>query len=195
VAETLSWNLERHRPMLRLHAQMLRLHPRILVKFGYSELVNETLLVAHERFAQFEGSTEAQLIAWLKRILTNRARDKIDYWHAEIRDIDRECPIEAASEDSSQRLGEFLAAQNSSPSEHVSKEEQLARLARALDELDQDQREAIVARYLMQLPVAEIASQMKRSERSVAGLLLRGRKRLRNLLKEDSDEGDADERK
>jgi RNA polymerase sigma-70 factor (ECF subfamily) len=180
--------------MLRLHAQMLRLHPRILVKFGYSELVNETLLVAHERIAQFEGGTEAQLIAWLKRILTNRAKDKIDYWHAEMRDVDRERSIEAASEDSSQRLGEFLAAQDSSPSEHVSKEEQLARLARALDELDQDQREAIIARYLMQLPVAAIADKMKRSQRSVAGLLLRGKKQLRNLLKEDSDEGDADER-
>jgi RNA polymerase sigma-70 factor (ECF subfamily) len=181
--------------MLRLHAQMLSLHPRILVKFGYSELVNETLMVAHERIAQFAGNTEAQLIAWLKRSLENRAKDKIAYWHAEMRDVDRECPIEAAVEDSSQRLTGFLVAHGSSPSEHVSKEEQLARLARALDELDEDHREAIVARYLMQLPVAEIAAQMKRSERSVAGLLLRGRKRLRKLLKEDSDEGDADERK
>jgi RNA polymerase sigma-70 factor (ECF subfamily) len=181
--------------MLRLHAQMLRLHPRILVKFDYSELVNETLMVAHERIAQFQGNTEAQLIAWLKRILTNRAKDKNDYWHAEIRDVDRECPIEAASEDSSHRLADFIAAQNSSPSEHVTKEEQLARLARALDELENDHREAIVARYLMQLPVAEIAAQMKRSERAVAGLLLRGRKRLRDLLTEDSEEGDADERK
>ena len=195
MTETLRWDLERHRPMLRLHAQMLRLHPRILVKFGYSELVNDTLLVAHQKIDQFEGNTEAQLIAWLKRILTNRAKDKIEYWHAEIRDIDRECPIEAASEDSSQRLTRFLVAHNSSPSEHVSKEEQLARLARALDELDEDQREAIIARYLMQLPVAEIAAQLHRTEKSVAGLLLRGKKRLRDLLKEDSDEGDADDRK
>jgi RNA polymerase sigma-70 factor (ECF subfamily) len=181
--------------MLRLHAQMLRLHPRILVKFDYSELVNETLMVAHQRIDQFEGNSAAQLIAWLKRILTNRAKDKNDYWHAEIRNVKRECPIEAAVEDSSQRLTGFLVAHGSSPSEHVSKEEQLARLARALDELLEDQREAIIARYLMQLPVAEIADQMKRTPKAVAGLLLRGRKRLRNLLKEDSDEGDADERK
>ena len=195
MTETLSWDLERHRPVLRLHAHMLRLHPRILVKFGYSELVNETLQVAHERIAQFQGNSEAQQIAWLKQILKNRARDKIDYWHAEIRNVKRECPIEAAVEDSSQRLTGFLVAHNSSPSEHVSKEEQLARLARALDELDNDHREAIVARYLIQLSMAEIAAQMKRSERSVAGLLLRGRKKLRDLLKKDSDEGDADERK
>jgi RNA polymerase sigma-70 factor (ECF subfamily) len=181
--------------MLRLHAQMLRLHPRILVKFSYSELVNETLLVAHQRIAQFEGNTDAQLIAWLKRILTNRAKDKIDYWHAEMRDIDRECPIEAASEDSSQRLVGFLATHASSPSEHVSKEEQLARLARALDELDEGHREAIIARYLMQLTVPEIAAQMDRTPKSVAGLLLRGRRRLRELLTEDSDGGSADERK
>jgi RNA polymerase sigma-70 factor (ECF subfamily) len=181
--------------MLRLHAQMLRLHPRIHVKFGYSDLVNETLLVAHQRIAQFEGNTEAQLIAWLKRILTNRARDKFDHWHAEMRDVDRERSIEAAVEDSSQRLTRFLVAHNRSPSEHVSKKEQLARLARALDELDEDHREAIIARYLMQLPVAEIAARMERTQKSVAGLLLRGRKRLRDLLKEDSDGGDADERK
>ncbi len=74
------------------------------------------------------------------------------------------------------------------PSEHLQKEEQLVRLTGALDTLEEGQRQAVIARHLLGLKVADIAAQLGRTEKAVAGLLPRGRKRLRELLGESSDE-------
>jgi RNA polymerase sigma-70 factor (ECF subfamily) len=80
----------------------------------------------------------------------------------------------------------MLPGKGPSPSEHLQREEQMVRVAWALNQLAEDQRQAFLARHMMELPIADIATLMKRSEKSVAGLLLRGRKRLRELLGEES---------
>jgi RNA polymerase sigma-70 factor (ECF subfamily) len=58
----------------------------------------------------------------------------------------------------------------------------LARLAEAVEELEEDQRDVVSLRLLMDAPVAEIAERLGRTEKSVAGLLLRGKRKLRELL-------------
>jgi RNA polymerase sigma-70 factor (ECF subfamily) len=197
VAEPPAWDLGRYRPLLRVQAEMLRLDQRILVRFDYSDLVNEALLRAHQQLGQFRGTTEAEFIAWLQRILENRAIDMIRDGQAQKRDVQRERSIEAAVKESSVRLDRLLASPETSPSERVQKEEQLVRMTRALDGLEQDQRQAVIARHLVGLKVAEIAAQMGRTEKAVAGLLLRGRRKLRQLLGESSDKvagGGSDER-
>jgi DNA-directed RNA polymerase specialized sigma24 family protein len=60
------WPVERHRALLRLHAQQFRLDPRLAARFDLSDLVSETLLRACRQRDQFRGSTEAELIAWLR---------------------------------------------------------------------------------------------------------------------------------
>jgi len=58
----------------------------------------------------------------------------------------------------------------------------LLRVAGAIDQLPEDQHDAVVLRDLMGLPVAEVAARMGRTPKAAAGLLLRGRARLRELL-------------
>ena len=58
------------------------------------------------------------------------------------------------------------------------------RLAAALERLPDDYRDVIIRRDLMGAPVADIAARMTRSEKAVAGLLLRARRQLRGLLAE-----------
>jgi RNA polymerase sigma-70 factor (ECF subfamily) len=60
----------------------------------------------------------------------------------------------------------------------------LERYRAALERLPEDQRDVVMLRDLMNQPVAQIAQQLGRTERSVAGLLLRGRQKLRELLKD-----------
>ena len=61
--------LEAYRNYLRVTAQVW-LPDNVAAKCDPSDLVQETLLKAHQRFEQFRGSTEAELIFWLRRILS-----------------------------------------------------------------------------------------------------------------------------
>src|SRR6516162_7889338 len=100
------------------------------------------------------------------------------------RDIGRERSLEAGIEQSSARLETWLAADQSSPSQKAERNEQLLQLADALDQLPEDQREAVVLRHLKGQSLDELARQLGRSKAAVAGLLHRGFKRLQELLAE-----------
>jgi RNA polymerase sigma-70 factor (ECF subfamily) len=189
MPETFGWDLGRYRPLLRVRAELIDLHPRIRVRFDYSEVVNEALLHAHQQRDQFHGHTEAELIGWLQRILEHRAIAMIRRERAKKRNVHLECSIEAAVGESSVYVRDFLAGKGPSPSEHLQREEQMVRVAWALNQLEAGQRQAFLARHLMELPIADIATLMGRTEKAVAGLLLRGRKRLRELLGEESRDG------
>jgi RNA polymerase sigma-70 factor (ECF subfamily) len=198
MPETLSWDLDRYRPLLRMRAELIDLHPRIRVRFDYSDVANETLLLAHQQLDQFRGHTEAELVAWLQGILEHRAIAMIRKELAKKRNVHRECSIEAAVEESSVYVRDILRDKGPSPSEQLQQEELMVRIARALNQLEEVQRQAFLARHMMDLPIADIATLMGRTEKSVAGLLLRGRKRLRELLRDESGgrkEGDHHARK
>src|SRR5262245_66647009 len=71
-------HLERHRDYLVLLARA-QLDPRWQARVSPSDLVQQSLLEAHRDADQFGGTTDAELRAWLRRILTrnlaNVARD------------------------------------------------------------------------------------------------------------------------
>ncbi len=92
--------------------------------------------------------------------------------------------LEAAVADSSARLERWLAADQSSPSERAVRQEELLRLAQAVAELPDDQRTAVEMRHVQGCSLAAISRQMGRSEPSVAGLIRRGLKELREKLNE-----------
>ena len=77
-------------------------------------------------------------------------------------------------EQSSRRLGSILAADQTSPSQKASRDEQLLRLADALIGLPDDQRRAVELRHLHGLATVEIARRMDRTVAAVGGLLQRG---------------------
>ena len=86
----------------------------------------------------------------------------------------RQRSLEASLEQSSRRLEAILAADQTSPSQRVIRHEQLIRLADALGQLPDDQRQAVEMRHLQGLATAEIAERMKRSVAAIGGLLQRG---------------------
>jgi len=131
---------------------------------------------------QFRGSTEAELAAWLQEILVNALADQIRKAKTGKRNWNMEKSLETILAESSGRLEAYLAADQSSPSQQVQRKELLLRAAEALEKLPEDQRDVIMLRDLMNQPVAQIAQQLGRTEKSVAGLLLRGRQKLRDLL-------------
>ena len=108
---------------------------------------------------------------------------------AQARDPGRERSLEAELERSASRLEGLLAADQTSPSERAVRGEELLRLAQALARLPEDQRRVVELHYLKGLTVAEVAEQIGRTRPAAVGLLFRGLKRLRELLREPGESG------
>jgi len=178
---------EQFRDYLRLLA-WLQLDPRLQGKVDPSDVVQETLLKAHQAEAQFRGTTDAEMAAWLRAILAHVLADALRRYQAGARDVGQERSLQQALEESSSRLEGWLAAEQSSPEEQAMRQEQLLRLAEALVGLAPDQRQAVELRHLKGCSVGEVARQMGRSKEAVAKLLLRGVARLRERLTEHGED-------
>jgi RNA polymerase sigma-70 factor (ECF subfamily) len=147
-----------------------------------SDLVQETLLKAYARQEQFRGRSEGERAAWLRTILARVITDAHRKYGFEIRGGVQS--LEEGLEWSSARLEGWLVADQPSPGQRLDHRDRLVRLADALARLPDDQRRAVEARYLEDLPVIDIAARMGRSTSAVGGLLHRGLKELRRELGE-----------
>jgi RNA polymerase sigma-70 factor (ECF subfamily) len=181
-----TWPLDRYGDYLRLLAR-LQLNPRLQAKLDASDVVQQTLLQAHEHREQFRGRSEAELIGWLRTILANTLAGAVRRFGAEARDLGREQSLEHSLAESSARLEGWLAAEQSSPSERVMRHEELVRLAGAIAQLPDEQRHVIELHHLKGLPIADVAESLQRTKPAVMGLLFRGLKKLRSLLREAGD--------
>jgi RNA polymerase sigma-70 factor (ECF subfamily) len=121
------------------------------------------------------------MAAWLRQILTHNLVDAVRKFH---KDVPLDGAIEKAVSDSSARLEAWLQAEQSSPSEQAIRQEQLLRLASALAQLPEDQRTVVELHHLKDESVMEIGRRLGRTEASVAGLLRRALKKLREDLKD-----------
>jgi RNA polymerase sigma-70 factor (ECF subfamily) len=170
---------ERYREYLRLLARP-HLPAGLRAQLDPSDVVHETLLKAHRHRGQFRGRTEAEYLAWLRRILANNIADATRQQH-------REPEILRGLEESSVRMEGLVAAEAPAPDEQAERAELLARMADALRQLSDDERTAVEMRYLQvpPRPLVEIARHLNRpTAKAVAGLLARGLEKLRDLLRD-----------
>ena len=177
--------LELYRNYLRLLARSL-IRPPLQVQLDASDLVQETFLKAHREFAQFAGSGERELVAWLRQILVRTLANQAKYhraggatsagrnrstcsWTARAWRSRRNWPIRLRS-----------------PSSHAVRREQSVLLADALARLPADYREVFILRNLEQIPVDDIAARMDRSPNAVRKLWGRAMVALKQALEASS---------
>lgn len=173
--------LERFRAYLRLLAR-LHLDPRLKGKLDPSDVVQDVLVKAVQGLADFRGATEAELAAWLRQILARHLANTVRDLGRQKRDVGREQSIDAAIDQSSVRLDRWLAAEQSTPSGRAEFNENLLRLAEAIDRLPDDQREALTLHHLHGWTLEAVGAQMGRSLPASAGLIKRGLRSLRDTL-------------
>jgi len=169
--------LAEYRNYLLLLARM-QVGPQLAAKLDPSDIVQETLLKAHAKSEQFNGSTNGELIAWLRTIMARTLAEAVRRLGGSQRDF----RLELSLEESSNRLEQWLADSGSAPEERAQRNEQLLLLANGLATLPDEYRTALELKHLQGLAVAEIGQLMGRSPASVAGLLRRGMDQLRTLL-------------
>jgi RNA polymerase sigma-70 factor (ECF subfamily) len=179
--EALAGRLERFRAFLLLLAR-LHLDPRLRARVDVSGVVQQTLWEGHRALGPSASPDDAELAALLRRLLANNLADEVRKAYADKRDAGRERSLDAALEASSARLEAFLVADQSSPEQRAGRNEELLRLAAALDRLPETQRQAVELHYLRGWRLEEIAGHLGRGKSAVAGLLHRGLDKLRAFL-------------
>jgi RNA polymerase sigma-70 factor (ECF subfamily) len=173
---------ERYRNYLVLLAQG-QMGRHLRAKCDASDLVQQTLLEAHRDFGGFQGRHEAELLAWLRRILAHNLLNAARHFAARQRDAAREVSLDQLRQGldrSSLNLGRCLADSTPSPSHLAAEGEAAVRLADTLSRLPDDYRTVLVLRVFEGLSAEEVAGQMGRSPGAVRMLQMRALAALRS---------------
>lgn len=170
--------LERHLPSVRAFVRA-HMGAGLRARESASDLVQSVcreLLMHQERFQHpGEHAFEAWLFTTARRKIANRARDLGRHKRNARREVGGLDPSAI------EHLGAAYA-RISSPSGRMLRAEEIERLETAIDNLPEEQREAITLAHLVGLSRAEIGVQMGKTEEAVRALLHRARARLGILL-------------
>ena len=157
-------------------------------KAGASDLVQETLMEAHQAFGRFEGNTEEELSAWLGKILRNNlANFQRRYRQTEMRQVVREISLEGNGfADGEEKL---LEADTTSPSGKAIRKEDAGRVEQALERLPEDYHRVVILRHREERSFPEIGRLMDRSPDAARMLWWRAFERLADQLEGRELEG------
>lgn len=172
---------ERFRDYLRLLAQ-ISLAAQLRSKVDPSDLVQETLLKAHQHREKLEGRSEGEIAAWLRKALSRHLLNEVRWFRQPRRDLRRECRLEELIEDSSVRVNGWAARNGSSPGGDIEQGELVSQMVRALDSIEPDARQALVLQYWHGWTLQAIGQHMERSTTTVVRLLRKALSALREKL-------------
>jgi len=178
--EALGQALEAYRAYL-LEIARSEIDKALLAKGGASDLVQETFLEASRTFPRFEGSSGAELRAWLRCLLRHHvAKHGRRFRQTRKRWVGREQSLGTASE--SLDPVEALGADGPTPSAVVAADEELSLLHQALERLPPDYRHVVQLRYKEGRSFEEIGLRMGRTANAARLLWLRAVERVKQEL-------------
>ena len=156
-------------------------------KVDASDVVQQTMLEAHQDFAKFQGGTERELLAWLRKILSHNAADFVRRYRGTAkRQARREVPIRDPA-DSLARGAPEPAAPGATPSQEFLQVDTELRVIAALDQRSPDYQEVITLRNLQRLPFNDVADRMGRTGPAVQMLWTRAIKKLQEVLGDERE--------
>lgn len=179
----LGQTLEAYRQYLLLVANQ-ELAPALRAKGGASDLVQETFLEAQRDFGGFEGESEGELRAWLRRLLLNNVANFARRYRATAkRAVRREVSLPPdSSGGEAEPLAAALVAPGPTPSGQAIAGEQAERIQRALERLPDDYQRVIRLRHQEQCSFEEVGRLMGRTPNAARMLWLRAVEKLQQEL-------------
>ena len=160
----------------------IQIDPRLRGKFGLSDVVQDTLIEAWRDMDRITALDAAGRKRLLRRMLVNNLLQRIDHAYAARRDARLEQPLDAAAAESSCRLQNWLAVEDTSAGEQMARQDEALQLLEALSKLEPRQREAVILQKYHGWTLAQIAEHLHCTAGAVAGLHARGLKQLRKQL-------------
>ncbi len=129
---------------------------------------------------QFDGP--AAFYRWLERIVCNELRDAERAARRRKRDVARDAAERPTWATSGAAFLSRVTATGTTPSQALSRQEALAAVMTSLARLPAEQRAVVRLRFLEDVPVAEIAGRLGKTETAVYTLCSRGLRALRERL-------------
>lgn len=182
--------MERHRESVRRMIQM-RLDQAVARRVDASDVVQDVLLEASQRLAEYIQNPSMPFHLWLRQL----AKDRVIDMHrrhrgAQRRSVDREHVLShlASDERSAADLASLLKDQELTPAAATVRREMQQRFLDALALLDEHDREIILMRHFEHLGNGEVAQALGLSPPAAGMRYLRAIRRLRELLTESFPE-------
>jgi len=143
-----------------------------------ADLTQETFLSALRSIRSFRGDSE--LKTWLTRIAINHSRNRFRWWKRRRRDATVSLDAQIGDTDSS--IGDLIVGDGESAEEAVLRQEREVALRKALAEMREHYREAIVLCDIEGYSYEEIAAALEINLGTVKSRIARGREELRKRL-------------
>ena len=181
-SDALGQLLETCRQYLLLVANQ-ELNPNIQAKVGASDVVQETFMKAQRHFDCFTGGTEAELLAWLRRILLNNLANMTRHYQQTAK---RSARTEVTLPAAMLRGNEMPV---DSPSRQAIAREEDGELQRALQELPEHYRQIIVWRNWENRSFTEIGRDLGRTQQAARKLWARAIEQLHIIVESYESRG------
>ncbi len=143
-----------------------------------ADLTQETFLSALKAIKKFRG--DADLKTWLTRIAINESRNRFRWWKRRFRE--KTVSIDAPVGDNETPFSDTVASRSASPEQVTLRHERENRLTKALQNLPQIFREAVILCDIEGLSYEEIAHATQVNIGTVKSRIARGREELRRTL-------------
>jgi RNA polymerase sigma-70 factor (ECF subfamily) len=182
--------LEQHRAALR-RMIALRLDRGVARRVDASDVVQDVLLEASKRLADYLQDPRMPFHLWLRHMALDRMIDLHRRHHAQRRDVGRERALQAGpfGDKSSLDLAAQLQDQELTPAAAAIRKELASRFLAALDQLDEQDREIILLRHVEQMGNSAAAEALGLAPAAAGMRYLRALRRLRTLLVEPPSAG------
>jgi RNA polymerase sigma-70 factor (ECF subfamily) len=168
----------------------MRIDKRMAARLDPSDVVQDAMQVAHQRFGEFLQDPGRPFYVWLRGITLDRLVETYRrHVEAQKRSVLREQPGGLwISGESEHELANKLVTGSLSPGSRLLQAEMLARVQQALTQLAPADREVLVLRHLEQLSVEEIAHVLGITKVAATTRHFRALERLREVMGEESDD-------